>query len=201
MSSRPQEDTVEDAVEDAVEEEGGTWEERMARLEHYTRYEDTRDLLRASFEGGISRADWLLTNGADVNQQDKDGNTPLIMAAMGGRGDMMNMLIYAKRKSCNVDHQNNQGKTALMSLMGNGFYEGDWEWMYQVTRMLLREGRADPNLVDKDGNTALVLAENEPHITFVGGRNPLVELLKHYNATYPPKKKPPKSAMKVRRKR
>lgn len=191
MSSRPQEDTV--------EEEEDTWEERMARLEDYTRYEDTRDLLRASFEGGISRAYYLLKNGADVNQQDEDGNTPLIMAAMGGRGDMMSMLIH--EKGVHVDHQNNQGKTALMSLMGNGFYEGDWEWMYRITLMLLQEGRADPNLVDKDGNNALVLAENEPHITFVDERNPLVELLKHYNATYPPKKKPPKSAMKVRRKR
>ena len=138
-AAHPSRASAEDA---AYAAELAAWEADYIAHRHFTRYVDARDILTASFEGGITRVSWLLKNGADVNQQDKDGNTPLIMAAMGGRGDMMNWLIY--EDGVNVNHQNKQGKTALMSLMGRGFYENDWDWVCDVTEMLLNEGIADP---------------------------------------------------------
>jgi ankyrin repeat protein len=54
---------------------------------------------------------FLLQNGADPNLKDKDGNTPLIVAAMTGFGDGVRLLLGSKAQ---VDGSNGKGETALI---------------------------------------------------------------------------------------
>lgn len=52
-------------------------------------------------------------SGVDVNQGDKEGNTPLIFAAQAGYREIVRILLHEFRK-IRVDHKNKAGFTALM---------------------------------------------------------------------------------------
>jgi ankyrin repeat protein len=54
---------------------------------------------------------YLLQRGADPNQRDRDGNTPLILAASAGFADGAKLLIAYK---ADVNLPNQQGETALI---------------------------------------------------------------------------------------
>lgn len=54
---------------------------------------------------------FLLQNGADPNQRDKDGNTALLLAASGNFSDGVQLMLNGKAQ---VDLANNRGETALI---------------------------------------------------------------------------------------
>ena len=59
----------------------------------------------------------LLDNGADVNARDNGGNTPLIMASMCGRIEVVSMLL---KNGADVNATTNSGYSALkLATIGN----------------------------------------------------------------------------------
>lgn len=82
----------------------------------------------------------------EVNIQDEEGESPLIIAADAGNGLMVQMLLQDKAK---VNLQNRERSTALHLAVINGS---------SISVMLLTEADADVNMADIRGNTPLLLA-------------------------------------------
>jgi len=99
----------------------------------------------------------LLEKGANLNIQDKDGNTALIHAAKFGYtlyAGIVNCLIKA---NANLNIQNADGTTALI----RASYCGRTE----IVNLLIKAG-ANLNIQDEAGNTALIVAtDNGYHST------------------------------------
>ena len=112
---------------------------------------DLTDLIENSKKGDIEKVNVLLdkTN-VGVNDQDKDGMTPLIAAASRGErsqnADVMDLLI---EKGANVNKQNNQGETALYVASKNG---------QKLAVEILLSHKANPNLKTNTGETPLLAA-------------------------------------------
>jgi ankyrin repeat protein len=109
----------------------------------------------------------LDVEGIDVNEQDSDGNTALMLAAERGsviRARGVLEVLYGDER-VNVNAQNNDGKTALMHLCSNSFagctlilefmFDGS-VFCKKKTNFIRRT--INLNLQDSDGNTALMLA-------------------------------------------
>ncbi|XP_048250880.1 serine/threonine-protein phosphatase 6 regulatory ankyrin repeat subunit C-like [Haliotis rufescens] len=100
-----------------------------------------------------SNTEQLIAAGADVNVQDEEGNTPLMMAAMAGRN--ISPLLTAR---ADVTSKNGLGKTALHLVCEHRYpLFGDSVTHKRVTEQLIAAG-ADVNVQDKDGNTPLMMA-------------------------------------------
>ena len=91
----------------------------------------------------MSRINFFLSAGADVEAQDRTGSTALMYAAEKNRLDLMQLFID---KGADVNAKDRAGKTALMRSAG-----------LQPARILLERG-ADVNGRDNDGRTALMWA-------------------------------------------
>lgn len=79
---------------------------------------------------------YLLQHKADPNIRDAKGNTPLILAVMAGREDLVSLLLGYK---ANPNLANGQGQTPLILAVNNRDVE--------LTRVLLSKG-ADPDQTD-----------------------------------------------------
>lgn len=104
----------------------------------------------------------LLDNGADVTLRNKDGDTPLLVAAKFGKQKTVEMLLQAGAK---IDEQN-QGYTALMIASRKG---------YRDLVHFLIEKHANLDLKNDAGKTALSLAREY-------GQAEIVELLEKAGA-------------------
>ncbi|XP_062711314.1 uncharacterized protein LOC134289471 [Aedes albopictus] len=88
---------------------------------------------------------------ADVNAQDNDGNTPLLLAAKIYKWEMVKMLIDKDSKySADYKIANNAGQTLIHFAAESGNME--------IVQMLIDDYAADVNAQDNDGNTPLLLA-------------------------------------------
>lgn len=95
--------------------------------------------LARSKDGAV--IDYFISKGVDVNQQNADGNTPLMLAAYGQQDLELFNKFFEKGK--NFNQKNKEGQTALtQAIMGNSTKVG----------LLLIGGGASGNLKDKDGN-------------------------------------------------
>jgi len=74
------------------------------RTHHYT------SLMLAAMRGDYTMTTMFLTLGADINKQDKDGNTALMLAAKNGFFNVVELLLAY---GANQTLQNNNGETAL----------------------------------------------------------------------------------------
>jgi hypothetical protein len=81
-----------------------------------------RKLLKAARQGKDFEVASLLSNDAKVDAQDKDGSTPLILAAEGLHHNCVLMLF---RKGADVTIKDNDGRTALDRIPK--VEEGSWE--------------------------------------------------------------------------
>ena len=112
------------------------------------------DIFQAAGTGNIGRIEELLASGADVNQQDIFGYTPLHRAALTGHTNAIRMLI---KSGADVNQQNNDGRTPLhlAAIIGRA----------DAIRMLIEAG-ADINQTTSLGQTAvdLATASNRQHI-------------------------------------
>ena len=97
----------------------------------------------------------LLNNGVNVNQEDKEGNTPLYRASEMGHTEAVKLLLS---KGADVNKAKKDGDTPLTIAS----YEGHTE----IVKLLLAKG-ADINKVDKDGETALYVASEGNHFDIV----------------------------------
>ena len=97
----------------------------------------------------------LLNNGVNVNQENKEGNTPLYRASEMGHTEAVKLLLS---KGADVNKAKKDGDTPLTIAS----YEGHTE----IVKLLLAKG-ADINKVDKDGETALYVASEGNHFDIV----------------------------------
>ena len=87
----------------------------------------------------------LIGAGADLDIQDEDGKTALMLVVQRGRADLLPMFIEAK---ADLNKQDNNGHTALIKAV---------KWNQYLMGYLIRAG-ADLNIQDKVGKTALITA-------------------------------------------
>jgi ankyrin repeat protein len=117
---------------------------------------DHTPLLLASKYGRKYVAEVLISNGADVNAIDNDGNTPLMLVAgyHYHRG-IVKLLIDAK---VDVNAQNRKGETALMKGAMHGHAD--------VLKLLIN-ANADVDTKANNGITALTMAAAGGHVDAV----------------------------------
>ena len=99
--------------------------------------------------GENSTAQKLIENGADVNEKDDIGFTPLCLAASKGQIGTVKLLLD---KGANVNLKTNDGSTALVAAAAGGYSE--------IVRLLLEKGakvNEGGKLLYQSGWTALIL--------------------------------------------
>ena len=110
------------------------------------------DLLKAALAGDLAQVRALLEKGADIDQQDRDGATALILASQQGHEGIVQALLA---RGAEIDHQAKIGITALFIASVQG-HEG-------IVKALLAEG-ANVELRENRGGTALKHADLPPVI-------------------------------------
>ncbi len=120
-------------------------------------------LFNAIINRNVNATRKLLNNGVNVNQENKEGNTPLYRASEMGHTEAVKLLLS---KGADVNKAKKDGDTPLTIAS----YEGHTE----IVKLLLAKG-ADINKVDKDGETALYVASE-------GNRFDIVEMLRKAGA-------------------
>jgi ankyrin repeat domain-containing protein 50 len=106
--------------------------------------------------GDFERAKVLLKNNPDlVSNRDKNGETPLSLAAGAGHADLVKLLLASK---ADVNVKDNNGATPLYAAAGFG---------HKSTVQLLLANRADVNARDKYGMTPLFVATFNSHADVV----------------------------------
>lgn len=78
-------------------------------------------LIFAARQGGIESAKTLLEGGADINQGDADGNTPLLIAILNNHDELSLMLID---KGANVNAVNKDGRSPIFAAVDA--HDVDW---------------------------------------------------------------------------
>lgn len=106
-------------------------------------------LIDAIEDADTLRVQRLIEQGADVNERDVTGNTPLFRAASYGYTDIVRRLLA---KKADVDSRNNNGDTPLMGAAASYSNNRD-----AVVRLLL-DNNADTTLRNNKGKTALDIA-------------------------------------------
>ena len=102
------------------------------------------DIFEATRKGNIGRIEELLASGADVNQQDSWGNTPLHCASAGRRRKVVALRLI--EAGARVNQQNNYGETPLHIAAF---------WGFEVLALRLIQAGADVNQANNRGETAL----------------------------------------------
>lgn len=112
----------------------------------------------------ISLVEILLSHGADINYQDKEGNTALIKCIENLTSENCNNVAMLIQNNADINLINNKGNNALMELLHCNYNnDADNNATKDITRLLLRKG-IPLNVQNKYGNTALHIAiENEQH--------------------------------------
>lgn len=109
-------------------------------------------MMFASFNGHIAVVEYFLDAGAQIDNKDSNGRTALMYASSGDFSETVDLLV---KRGAEVNVQGTlEGFTPLMTAAAEGLVE--------VVRVLLAAG-ANPDLVDKDGDTALSFARQNGH--------------------------------------
>lgn len=107
---------------------------------------------QCSTRGALGALEYLVAAGVDINEQDKNLNTPLHLLCER-RSDMPKEVAYLLGKGANPNLSNHIGQTVL--------HRAVWVWKAQKeTVEILLEYKADINVQDRDGNTPLHIAVN-----------------------------------------
>ena len=120
-------------------------------------------LLESSQSGNNEAVQFILELGVNINYSNSEGKTALMLASEAGHEEVVQILVSA---GTNVNLQDSAGQTALMFADGN----------VGIVRCLLL-ANADPDLQQKDGNTAL-------HIACYKRQSAIAELLLSFSATF-----------------
>jgi ankyrin repeat protein len=126
---------------------GNTRDDLLARDIAYRDKHNRGHLHLTSAQGDADFVNELLKMGANYKARDKDGNTPLHLAARGGHhGAVVRLLEYGGEV---VNYQNKAGETPLHEVAGRGHKD--------TIEALMMYG-ADPTIRDNRGRTALDVA-------------------------------------------
>tara|TARA_B100001059_G_scaffold103126_1_gene102921 strand:- start:8056 stop:8505 length:450 start_codon:yes stop_codon:yes gene_type:complete len=107
----------------------------------------TTPLILASYNNRIDMVEFLLEKGVDVNQKDLSGNSALMGACFKGFIETVKILI---KHNVTIDSQNFTGSTALI-------YSAMFK-QKAIYDLLIKSG-ANPNIKDKNGNSADFIAK------------------------------------------
>ena len=118
-----------------------------------------QSLLQATQAGHHNDVIILLDLGANVDYQNEERKTALMLAINGGHEHIIQTLIA---RGANVNIQDDCGNTALIIGLNFAGQNGH----FQVVELLLKE-KADHNLQDQDGLTALMFASKNGHYQVV----------------------------------
>lgn len=113
------------------------------------------DLHYNAKSGNIAGIQKLLESGDSIEKRDQSGNTPLIVAAFSNKPEMVE---YLCKKGANVNAQNNDRVTALISA---AYYD-----LLDVAKVLVKYN-PDKKIKDKYGNTALDYAEQYKYANMI----------------------------------
>jgi hypothetical protein len=121
----------------------------------------------AAINNRMDIAKSLLEDGANVNEKNRVGNTPLHLAIINDSPDMVSLLL---EYGANVNEKNNSGNTPLHLAKGKGA---------EIAKLLLEKG-ADINSTNSNGRTPLDenpgLAELNRKVQNFEVRKPLLQL-------------------------
>uniref|UniRef100_A0AAV2KRV3 KN motif and ankyrin repeat domain-containing protein 4 n=1 Tax=Knipowitschia caucasica TaxID=637954 RepID=A0AAV2KRV3_KNICA len=124
-------------------------------------------LTAAESPDDLEVAEQLLKMG-DVNARSRQaGQTALMLAVSHGRVAMVKLLLSC---GADVNGQDREGSTALMCACEHGHTH--------ITRLLLESGQCDMSLADKNGQTAMSVAEGASH-------KDIIDILKSYKKSTP----------------
>ena len=120
-----------------------------------TRDSDTGDtgLHIAVKRGDIAWVGFLLQKGANTNARDREGNSPLMIAAQTRWAEGVQLFLQIKVQ---IDLQNRLGETALLKAVQGRDTD--------MAKLLIDAG-ANPDLSDNSGISARSLATNDPRAT------------------------------------
>jgi len=104
----------------------------------------------ATFKGHIDIIRLMIQAGAFMNLLDHQGNNCLMLAMLQQHFDVMNMLIDEHIDVIKVNHQDNQGNSALHIAVERTCFE--------CIHILILKGQIDMELTNKKGDTALFTA-------------------------------------------
>jgi ankyrin repeat protein len=110
-------------------------------------------VLHAAGKGAVRIMKLLLARGADIEAQDEEGKTALMLAAREGQSRMVELLLAHGAKA---DHADNQGKTVLMYAAG-GAGEGISAGAVRQTGGAVSAGPALPQQQKEDDTRILTL--------------------------------------------
>ena len=108
------------------------------------------ELMHAAEGGDLARTQKLLAAGADVNEADDGGWTPLFIAAHHGHA----ALVTLQAQGAHIDYLNHNGETALMAAARTG---------QLATTQVLLDGGADGLRCNPRGKTASQMARDMGH--------------------------------------
>jgi uncharacterized protein len=104
----------------------------------------------------------LINGGANINLQDRDGNSALMIACRGGHADFVNLLI---KNEANINLQDHDGNSALMhyylfglSALTHSSINDTHKKQIDIARMLIDNG-ADFDFINKYGKSVWELLE------------------------------------------
>lgn len=97
----------------------------------------------------------LLQEGANINIRDREGNTPLLLAAQSRWTEGVRVMILVKAQ---LDAQNRLGETALQKAVQN---------RDSATAKLLIDAGASADVSDNSGRSARALADGDPRAAMI----------------------------------
>jgi ankyrin repeat protein len=110
---------------------------------------------KAASRGDTTSVLELLEDGADIDELDPDGRTPVLLATRGNHVETVRALVEA---GANVDIRDNR--------LDNPFLYAGAEGLLDVVRLMIDAG-ADPALTNRFGGTALIPASERGHVEVV----------------------------------
>ena len=109
--------------------------------------------LKAASAGRLGETEELISQGANINATDRDGTTPLMLAAMHKKPEIIKLLLQQKDPKVNINATNEMGLTALMFA---AYQYGNSESVKLLLQQ--KDPKVNINATDKDKRTALMYA-------------------------------------------
>jgi len=122
--------------------------------QHESLFEMT-PLVVSSENGHFSIVEFLVQNGADVNQASNDGAIPLFMSSQNGHFPIVEFLV---QKGADVNQVINDRRTPLLISSHNGHFP--------IVEFLVQND-ADVNYADNNGATPILMSSQNGHFSIV----------------------------------